>query len=452
MTSITRVLEKLRQNPDRRLLGPSLISFAIKFAGAGISYIMLVTFAHMMSPDEYGKFAFIFNLAIVIAGVIGFGFPTGIMRYWQKYLAMDRPDFAKGSIRLALWLNLIGVLAAIALALFLNSYAGASALFGKYNFLIVVLLGVSFAGADFAAGMLRAQHSVVGAMFPRDIAWRIIAPFTAFILTLVGYTMSSELAVIICATVLFALLIPQAFMILKNVRLVGGGIARLDWTGIRSSLPSLWGIAILYALIQQFDVVIVGSLLSGPETGAYFAAQKTATLLSLVLIAGGLVTAPTTAALFQNKKFEELQRLCKQLVTVISVVTLIGFLFLVLAGNLLLGMFNQSFSSAYWVLLVLGFGCMVDAVAGPTAYLMQMTSYEKAYLRIMAVCYAGVIGLQFILIPRFGSIGAAFASASGTIAWNICSVWVLRKKANLDPSLFGLFFPVKSKPKTTSEV
>lgn len=445
MTRIQQILHQIRHHPNRRLFVPSLISFAIKVSGAGLSYIMLVTFARLMSPDEYGKFAFVFNLAIVIAGVVGFGFPTAIMRYWQQYLAMERPTFAKGAIVMGLRLNLIGVSVAIAVAIVLKFSLGSSAVFGRFNFLSVLFLAISFAGADFAAGILRAQHSVIGAMFPRDIAWRIIAPLTAFLFAFSGFSVDSRLSILICATVLFALLIPQIFIIIKNVRGVAGGSSQLDWIGIRSSLPSFWGIAILYAFIQQFDVVIVGSLLSGPETGAYFAAQKTATLLSLVLIAGGLVTAPTSAALYQNKKIEELQRLCKQLVIVITIVTLLGFLFLVLAGNMLLGFFNQSFSSAYWVLLVLALGCMIDAVAGPTAYLMQMTSYEKAYLRIMIVCYAAVIGFQIILMPRFGSIGAAFASASGTILWNVCSIWILRTKAKLDPSLFGLFFPIKPK-------
>jgi O-antigen/teichoic acid export membrane protein len=84
---------------------------------------------------------------------------------------------------------------------------------------------------------------------------------------------------------------------------------------------------------------------------------------------------------------------------------------------------------------------MIDAVAGPTAYLMQMTTYEKAYLRIMVVCYGFVLLAQFILIPRYGSMGAAMASTGGIVIWNLWAVALLRREAGLDPSLLSLIVP-----------
>ena len=258
--------------------------------------------------------------------------------------------------------------------------------------------------------------------------------------------LTSSVAVYICAFVLLVLLLGQIFLITQTTRqLAGAAPAISDWQGTRNSLLPLWGAGIVFAMIQQMDVVVVGYLMNGAETGAYFAAQKTATLLSLVLIAGGLVTAPTMASLYENKNQNELQKLCTQLVIAIVVVTLLGFVFLVFTGNILLSFFNHSFTSAYPILLILAFACMIDAVSGPTAYLMQMTSYEKAYLKIMVVCYVLVITLQFVLIPRLGGLGAALASAGGTIVWNLWAVYLLRARAKIDPSILGLIWPIKSK-------
>jgi O-antigen/teichoic acid export membrane protein len=120
---------------------------------------------------------------------------------------------------------------------------------------------------------------------------------------------------------------------------------------------------------------------------------------------------------------------------------LLGFLFLVLSGNILLSIFNPSFTSAYYILLILAFGAMIDAVSGPTAYLMQMTSLEAVYARMLAVIYVFVFVLQFIFIPKYGVIAAALANTSGVIVWNCVSIYFLRKKIGVDPSLFGIFFP-----------
>ena len=437
------LLDKLKSALGHRLVGSGIISLLIKVAGAGLSYLMFVAFAHLLTADDYGVFAFSFNLAIVISACAGFGYSTAVMRYWPKYLAQGKPDYAKGVVKMGSLLTALGVFIALAIGFIGDKIAGP---LSERNFLSVSVLAATFCLGDFAAGVLRAQNSVVGSMLPRDVLWRIIAPLAAFAAVWLGYAASSTMAIYISAAVLLALIVGQIYLISQGVTTATGHVvAQSDWAGTKSSLLPLWGASIVFAMIQQMDVVVVGYLMGGAETGAYFAAQKTATLLSLVLIAGGLVTAPTMAALHEKKSYAELQKLCKQLVIAIAVVTLLGFVFLVFTGNILLNFFNHSFTSAYPILLILALGCMIDAISGPTAYLMQMTAYEKSYLKIMVVCYVLVILLQFVLIPRFGGLGAAFASASGTIIWNLWSIWLLRTRAKIDPSIIGLIWPVEQK-------
>lgn len=445
ISNLSKLRAHLAALVGHRFFGSGLISLLIKVAGAGLSYIMFVAFAHMLSPDQYGVFAFSFNLAIVIAAFIGFGYSTAILRYWPKFLAQGKPERAKGAVFMGSWLTLLGVICALLIGFGLDYFGGHYAM---RNYLSVATLAATFCIGDFAAGVLRAQNSVIGAMLPRDVIWRILAPLAALALIWLGFILNSTTAVYICALVLLALLIVQIILIKKGMEHSTGPVpAQLDWMSTRGSLLPLWGAGIVFAMIQQMDVVVVGTLLNGAETGAYFAAQKTATLLSLVLIAGGLVTAPTMAALYEKKSLRELQNLCRQLVIAIAVATFLAFVFLGLTGSILLSFFNHSFTSAYPVLMILALSCMIDAISGPTAYLMQMTSYEKAYLKIMVVCYVLVIVLQIILIPRFGGLGAALASASGTIIWNLWSIWLLRAKAGLDPSILGLIWP----PKTMSQ-
>jgi O-antigen/teichoic acid export membrane protein len=312
------------------------------------------------------------------------------------------------------------------------------------KYFVIAILASTFCIGDFAAGILRAQNSVVISMLPRDVLWRIFAPLFALAFVWGGYVLSSSSAVYICAFVLLALLAGQVFAIYSNLKQSAVHLPAVsDWAGTRRSLLPLWGAGIIFAMIQQMDVVVVGFLLNASETGAYFAAQKTAALLSLVLIAGGLVTAPIMAAMYEKKQITELQKLCGQMAVAIACVTFCGFLFLVFTGNLLLSIFNPSFTSAYYILLILAFGAMIDAVSGPTAYLMQMTSLETVYARMLAIVYVLVFALQFIFIPRYGVIAAALSNAAGVVIWNCVSIYFLRKKIGVDPSLLGIFFPVR---------
>ena len=433
-------LGRLQSVLRHRLFGSGLISLLIKVSGAGLSYLMFVAFAHILNAENYGVFAFSFNLAVVVSAFVGFGYSTAIMRYWPQYLAQGRPEYAVGAIKMGTQLTIFGSCFALAIGLLANHFWIAT----DRNYFVVAVLASTFCIGDFAAAVLRAQNSVVASMLPRDVLWRIFAPLCAVAVVWGGYALDSRLAVYICSGVLIALLAFQILIIKSNInKSVTHMTAVSDWAGTRKSLLPLWGAGIVFAMIQQMDVVVVGFLVNGGETGAYFAAQKTAALLSLVLIAGGLVTAPMMASLYEKKQIDELQKLCRQMVIAISVVTLLGFVFLIFAGSALLSIFNHSFTSAYPILLILAFGSMIDAVSGPTAYLMQMTSLESIYARMLALIYVLVFALQFIFIPHYGVIAAALANAAGVIIWNCVSIYFLRKRIGVDPSLFGLFFPTK---------
>ena len=432
---------------SKRMAYAGVISLMIKMAGAVLSYVSIVVFAHLLDAEQYGRFAFGLNAAIIISAIGNLGTSTGIMRYWPKYLVASDPVRAKGSVELGFTLAFWGGIVLIGLLGLVSTARTLLGLPPEYSFALATgLLGLMISIGDYSTNLLRAQGSTLVSMLPRDIIWRVAAPALSYLLLHSGLGLSGTDALLISALVLLVLNLWQGAHIARHVRALGKGLAAIrDFAALRPSLLPIWMSGIVYAMIQQFDVVIVGSLVSKPDAGAYFAAQKTALMLSLVLIAGGLVTAPQMAALFHAGKLGELQRLCQKLALAIAATTLLGYLVLIGIGGFLLRMFDPAFVTAYPILLIIGFGTVVDAISGPNSYLMQMTNYERPYLKVMLTCYALVVAAQFILVPRFGSMGAAYASAGGVILWNVLVIAFLRRQAKLDPSLLGVLLPPKAK-------
>lgn len=442
-----RILQSLSANLPKQTLGPGLIALAIKMAGAVLAYGMIVTLAHMMTTEEYGRFAFGLNLSIIAATLAGLGFPTGILRYWPKSTVAEDFAGARGVVAMGYKYSSLGGVLLIALTT--AGSIGAGLVTGNFHvteFLAISVLGLVISLADFSTNLLRAQGSTIVSMLPRDILWRVFTVLGAGLVFSLGYSVTGPVALTICMLVLAALTYWQWISIRGNMaRQLQPSQTREHFSDIRSSLLPLWASSVVFAMIQQFDVVVVGSLLGNAEAGAYFAAQKTAALLSLVLIAAGLVAAPSMSGLYHSGKMAELQRLCRTMAGAIVVVTAIGFTLLALVGKFLLGLFDANFVTAYPILIIVALGTMIDAVSGPNAYLMQMTRYETHYLKIMGVCYALVLVAQLILVPIWGGIGAAVASAGGVILWNLWAVIILRKDAGLDPSLLSLFLPPNPK-------
>ena len=428
---------------EKKLAITGLTALLIKGLSAVLSYAMVVAFAHFLNADEYGQFAYGMNVAIIVSAVMSLGFATGILRYWPQHVVAGETACARGVAQFGFVAIATASVAILAITVLLGSMSVVAAKVGSLGFLVTVaLLGSIIAFGDYSANLLRAQGSTLMSMLPRDVLWRVVTPATAFVVWRFGAGLSGTASLAIAAFVLVLLTLWQAVPIQRNINALSlNKNSQQNFKALRPSLAPLWVAGIIFAMIQQFDVVIVGSLLSKAEAGSYFSAQKTAQLLSLVLIAGGLATAPHMSALYHAGRLVELQALCRKLAIIIAAITFAGFIFLVITGKLLLSMFDPQFVAAYPILIALALGAVVDAGSGPNAYLMQMTKFEGAYLRILIGCYSLVIAAQFILIPRYGSFGAALASASGVILWNVLAIVVLRRNAGLDSSLLSVFHP-----------
>jgi O-antigen/teichoic acid export membrane protein len=429
-----------------RLLGPGLAALIIKVASAAFSYLMLVAFARMLDPVTYGHFGVMLNISIVLSAVAALGLPTAAMRFWAGHQAKGDLDLAKGFHVGAQKLLLIVAFTLCGAGVLATWQGWGADYFGlRQGALLVTVFAVVLAFADYFANILRAQNKIIWSMAPRDVVWRIISPVIAFIVLWSTGVLTAGLAIGCCIGVLAVLTAMQGFTSYKAVNVAAGDVpARFDWPQWRGPLVPLAGASILYAMVQQLDVVIVSAVLGAKEAGAYFAAQKTASLLGLVMIAGGLVAAPLMSAAWQSGRKAELQRLCKMLALAIAVSTAIGFVVLVLIGKPLLSIFDPAYQSAYPLLLILGLGYAIDALAGPTAYLMQMTSLEGAYLRIMAVVYGFVLALQLLFVPLYGAIAAACATALGVALWNIIAITQLRRSIGVDSSILSFFLPPRA--------
>jgi O-antigen/teichoic acid export membrane protein len=440
MSLAAQVRATLNDSVLRSVIAHGTSALLIKLAAAALSFLMFVVIANSMSPSEYGKFAFGFSLAIALSTIAGLGLGTAVLRFLPQYAGTGERGLARGFILAAGKASIIvPVLTGIALALGIKIYTRYwpdSDL--DFIFMTALLIPVMTA-SEFVACALRAHGLTIASMAPRDIVWRAAVAGLAFLAIHFGFQLDSGGMLLLASLTLLAILIGQLFYARFSMgQAFVGKSSQQDYPLWIKTLLPMWGAASLYALVQQFDVVILGLFLSPEDSGSYFAALRTAGLLSLLLIAGNMVSAPLIAKYYHNGDRAMLQKLVRLLTAGIAIPTLAGLLFLALIGGWLLRLFDPSFISAYPILLILGVGFTFDAAAGPTGYMLQMVGKENAYLRIMACAYAFTLGLQCIFIPLFGAYGAAIPNALGLILANIFIIRTVKRELGIDPSLIGL--------------
>jgi O-antigen/teichoic acid export membrane protein len=107
---------------------------------------------------------------------------------------------------------------------------------------------------------------------------------------------------------------------------------------------------------------------------------------------------------------------------------------LVLGARPILQLFGAEFARAYPALLVLLAGGLTNAFTGASAYLLTMTGRQTRALAVFTAALLVSFILNLTLIPHFSIVGAAIASASATIVWNVAMLIYVRRDLGIDAS------------------
>ena len=434
----------------RRLLSGGAAAAVIKIASAGAAYAMFVVLARLLPAEQYGRFAFAISLAIPLSLVFSLGLPVAALRFWPQHNGKAESGLGRSFIARAIAAVCIGSI--VCSSLF---FAGASLVtrndtsFGTDYWAVVALLIALMSLAEFAQAALRADGVIVLSLAPRDIGWQILvisASVAAYGLT---KNFGAELALWIATVSLALVTFPQVAMLLRRLK-----IRRADYFGptqmamwLSATWP-MWGASVLVGMIQQFDVVLLGMFVGPEQTGPYFAALRTATLMTLVLFAANMVAAPLISQYYHSADFPRLRRMNRLLVIGITAPTLLGFGLLVAFGRPLLAVFDPHYVDAYWQLVILAAGFSISALAGPVNYFLQMVGLERQNLKIQATVYGAVVVAQCLLIGRFGALGVAVPNMVGAGIAAFWAVSLLRRRVEIDTSIFGLIWPPRPVPVT----
>jgi len=104
-----------------------------------------------------------------------------------------------------------------------------------------------------------------------------------------------------------------------------------------------------------------------------------------------------------------------------------------LRPDLGLSLFGDEFVPAAGTLMVLTLGHFVNAATGPVGNLLMLTGYEKMMRNNIAGCSLLNIALNIFLIPKFGILGAAGATAFSLATMNVVSIILVYRYIGIIP-------------------
>jgi len=398
----------------------SSFAFVGLLGGALLQYLYNVALARIYGAHYTGIFAFSLSI-ISIAAIIGqLGSKEVLLRYVAIYRGSHQFQLLKGVLFYGLGLGLIG---SFSLAIVVFNWADSISLWAHkpevakalkiLSITIPLLTFVSLIASSLQAAKRLDKSSLVREIGrPAAILFALVIVFF--------YRQSFQRFLNIYILSLFVLvgigigLFWTEFRALKKVKTIE--FKTREW--FRFSVPVLF-LDVFRTTSGWIDVLVLGFFAVSTDVGVYFAALRTAFLITLPLGAFNAVFAPVVADLWRKRDLDNLDHSFMTTTRWTVITTLLIGSVAVILRNDLMSIFGAEFASGGAILLIILFGRVVNGLTGGVGRLLIMTGHPQVELFNTILSSTLLIIAMLWLVPRYGIWGAAIVNSAVVILMNL---------------------------------
>jgi O-antigen/teichoic acid export membrane protein len=392
--------------------------FAIRVAGAACAYGTQVLLARLMGKEGYGVFATTWVWILVLGHIAVFGLAQSVCSFVPAYRARNEIELARGFLA---WgaAGTLGVATAMAALGALALWFAQGSINEAYVAPFWVALAVLpvFALQDYVEGVARSFNWVALAIAPPFIIRQGLIALSMAAAVVLGAPAEPWLAV---ACTLFATFVATA---IQTTILVSGLRQELP-RGARDYRHREWGLSSLAMAVVDVtvlgfgfvDVMLLGMFVPAGDVGVYFAATRLVQFVVFAQYAASAATAQRFSELRAQEDHATLRALVRRTALLTSLATAGFGGLLLLAAPWLLALFGPGFAASFDVLVILVVGAAIQSAFGPAEDLLNMLGAARLCGMISLATLVLAVLLGLVLIPRFGTVGAASAMAFAATA------------------------------------
>ena len=232
----------------------------------------------------------------------------------------------------------------------------------------------------------------------------------------------------------------SAYIVLGIGLLLWNRYCRGDWGKVdiysRELLVSssnLWLASLSVLAVQWSSLLVAGAFVESSEFAVLSAAQRTASLVSFILMIVNMVVAPRFAILWKASNFSGLTSLAKWSARGCILISTPVVLVILINSDEIMELFGNSYSRGAIYLSILAFGQYINVVTGSVGYLLTMSGHERDYRKVTIIVGPLTIILSYFLISNYGALGAAISTTIGLCIQNISALFVVRHRLGFFP-------------------
>ena len=429
MPALSGFINRVGANRFVRLFATSGAMTLIRLAGAVLGMGASVILARMLGADSVGYFFVALSAVSVVAVLCGLGYPSISVRFLSRYQAKRRQDYSAAFKRHSLRETLLvsGAAAGLGSILSLVAVPGELGQLLTIGFWIVPPIAVMRVN-----GMLALANRRNVMAYAPDTFGRPLFLFAGLLLAiLLTPQISSVIAIAIAVVTTWGLALYQAFS-LADLRRGGAEpgskvTARLRRQWLSAGLPLLPSVVIA-GLFADAALLATSPFLTPEDVAILGVCLRLTFLAGFAIQVVSQIALPDLADSLASNDVAASGRNIRYVLITSGLIAAAVILFVILFGDILLGLFGPEFEKGYPILAALA---LVQALRVPGLLSVQLLTLSGRQIQVSGVMVAVAVVLfctSILAVPPFGLPGAVFSVtlsvfvlslASSVLAWRI---------------------------------
>lgn len=401
------------------------ISFIGSAMGRGFWFLCQIILARYLGPEIFGLYVLGLTVLKLTELLTRMGLHTGAMRYISIYLKEDHGKL-KGVIIISHLITFLNGIFIGGLVYFFSDFI-ATEIFHKPELTNVIKIFIFC--TPFMATMMVTVSASTGFHTTKYLVYikDIIQPSLNLVLVIIFVNMGFNISWVIGAFV-----ISHAIAFIPGIYFVSRQFSRISKEYVKPvfkirelmiySTPLLFT-GFMAFVIKWTDTMMLGFMKTTNEVAIYRAAAQIPVFFILFLNAANTIYAPAIAEMYHAGNMRRLENIYKTITRWLFLIVLPISLVIIFSARELISVFGSGYiDSGYRVLIVLTIAQFINCITGGVSYTLSMTGKQNAlFINSMAMAVMNIV-LNYLLIPLYGSYGAAIATGISIATFNIAQL------------------------------
>ena len=396
---------------QKTILSEAFLSFSGMTLGSVFRYIFSIVMARFLGAQMLGIYS-LGNAVTRIAEIFALmGLDNGVLRFVSR--DTENTENVKNSIYSSLKFGFLSSII-ISIILFCSAEFIVNNLLNEDNFLVIVIkifaLSLPFSVLTLISSFATQAFKILKY---KIFVNQIVNPLTLLIAFLTSYHFLGTKLSILIPTVVSAVVglvfITKFLSYFTDINFKN--LIKEDFNKeiLRFSIPLMF-VSAIGIIMHWVDIVMLGILSNATDVGMYHPIDRTAGLVRMILFAFAGIFAPIFSEHYFKKNMLGMKESYQSSSKYILTFSLPVFIFLFVFANPMLLLFGSEFQNAV-ALKILLTGIFIQTIFGLGSSTLSMSGNTKFNLFNVSIALILNISLNYILIPQYGIVGAALATA-----------------------------------------